>query len=249
MTWFKVDDGFADHPKTLRVSLAAIGLWTKAGAWSAKHLTNGEVPLAAVTALGGTKRLAGELVTAGLWLEIPSGYAFHEWLQHQPSRDQVLTKRSATRERVTALRDRQALAGAPVANGSGNAACNAVTNTTPVPSRPEPDLPSVDLGASQAPPKAKRRWRRFPPEFEPSDDHVALAASLGVSLADELPKLRDHEFADPKSDPAAVLRTWIRNAARFAPAARNGSRQRGPAPVSANAEFEEMLADQRKALS
>jgi hypothetical protein len=239
LTWFRVDDGFADHPKTLGVSLAAIGLWTKAGAWSAKHLTNGSVPMAAVLALGGTKKLAAELVAAGLWVDAANGYAFHEWLNHQPSRDQVMTRRASTRERVTALRDRQILAGHSVANSVGNEACNAVTNTAPVPSRPVPSqdhLPSVGVGAA-APPKPKpRRWRRFPADFEPTEAHRELAQSLGVDLAAELPKLLDHEFADPKTDPAAVLRTWIRNAARFAPRPGLNGQQRpvrgAMAPVS-----------------
>ncbi|STD70923.1 Uncharacterised protein [Corynebacterium ulcerans] len=34
MTWFKVDDGFYDHPKFLDVPNAAVGLWVKAGAWA-----------------------------------------------------------------------------------------------------------------------------------------------------------------------------------------------------------------------
>lgn len=246
MTWFRVDDGFADHPKVLSVSLGAIGLWVKAGAWCAKHLKDGAVPTTAVSALGGSKKLAAELVAAGLWHEAANGYVFHEWLQHQPSRQQVMAKRQATHDRVTAYRDRQALAG----NGVTTTATNGAGNSSPVPARPDPTrdhLPSVGVGAA-APPKPKsRRWRRFPPDFEPTDSHRELARSLGVDLAAELPKLLDHEFAEPKSDAAAVLRTWIRNAARWGvrAGASGAQRQRGPAPVSSNAEFEEMLAEQR----
>lgn len=43
MVWFKVDDGFYDHPKFLDVPNAAIGLWAKAGAWCVKHDTNGYI--------------------------------------------------------------------------------------------------------------------------------------------------------------------------------------------------------------
>jgi len=128
MTWFRLDDGFADHPKVLRCSLAAIGLWSKAGAWCAKHLTDGSVPSAAVSALGGSKRLADELVAADLWRREDGGYVFHEWLDHQPSRGQVIAKRVATRERVTAHRERS--------NAARNSVTNADCNTTPVPSRP-----------------------------------------------------------------------------------------------------------------
>ncbi len=133
MAWFRLDDGFADHPKVLRCSLAAIGLWTKAGAWSAKHLTDGEIPQAAVAALGGSPKLVRELVAAGLWSEHDDGYAFHEWADHQPSRDQVLAKRAATRARVTRCRAPKNAAG----NGVTDSVTNDSRNTTPVPSRPD----------------------------------------------------------------------------------------------------------------
>ena len=44
MTWFKVDDTFYGHPKTLKAGNAAVGLWVKAGAYAAQHLTEGVVP-------------------------------------------------------------------------------------------------------------------------------------------------------------------------------------------------------------
>ena len=44
--WFKGDDNFPTHPKTLSIPrnqrCAAIGLWTLAGMWSGKNLTDGD---------------------------------------------------------------------------------------------------------------------------------------------------------------------------------------------------------------
>lgn len=44
MTWFKLDDGFYDHPKVADLPNAAVGLWVKAAVWCSKHLTDGVVP-------------------------------------------------------------------------------------------------------------------------------------------------------------------------------------------------------------
>jgi hypothetical protein len=122
VTWFKVDDGFVDHPKVLELSLAAVGLWTKCGSWSAKHLTDGRVPDALLRQWAAPPELVAELVGAGMWVATEGGYAFHDWAKHQPSRKQVEEKRAATRERQSRWR---------------NGVTNAVSNTSPVPSRPD----------------------------------------------------------------------------------------------------------------
>lgn len=80
MTWFKVDDSLHSHPKQTAASLAAIGLWTVAGSWSANHLTDGFVPDHQIPSLSrGQVELAKELVSAGLWRRAKGGYQFHEW--------------------------------------------------------------------------------------------------------------------------------------------------------------------------
>lgn len=101
MTWFKVDDGFADHPKVDallegKYGEAALALWTLAGVWSAKHLQNGKVPAARVRKLG-IKRAelaAAELVRVGLWHPTDDGFVFHQWDEHQPTREKVLAERA-----------------------------------------------------------------------------------------------------------------------------------------------------------
>jgi hypothetical protein len=108
MSWFKVDDGFSDHPKVRSIPratrAAAIGLWTLAGSWSAKNLTDGHVPAYMLAELGCTRGQAAALVQAGLWLRAGDGYDFHEWDDHQPSREQVTERRAKTAERVARWR-------------------------------------------------------------------------------------------------------------------------------------------------
>lgn len=67
MSKFYVDSGFPDHPKTVAANLSAIGLWTLAGAWSAKHSTDGFVPKAMIRKFGAQSRDADRLVEVGFW--------------------------------------------------------------------------------------------------------------------------------------------------------------------------------------
>lgn len=99
MAWFKVDDNFEGSPKILGVSAAALGLWTLAGAWSARFLTDGEVPeswvrIKCAQYAGQLDAAADELVTAGMWERTANGYRFHDWHDYQPSSDEVAERRA-----------------------------------------------------------------------------------------------------------------------------------------------------------
>lgn len=108
--WFKVDDGFANSAAVMRIPrrnrCAAAGLWCTAGSWCAKELTDGFVPDHMVTELGGTKALAGWLVTAGLWARGEGGYWFIDWARDQPTAADVQAKRSEARERMRRARNK-----------------------------------------------------------------------------------------------------------------------------------------------
>lgn len=106
MPWFKVDDTLAFHMKTVKAGNAAMGLWVRAGSWSMQTLSDGFVPDEIVTQLG-TSPQARRLVDVGLWDRLPTGYAFHEWDQRQPSKAQVHADRQAGAERQRASRERR----------------------------------------------------------------------------------------------------------------------------------------------
>lgn len=91
MTWIRVDDHFADHPKVMALGaerLAGLGLWHVAASYCARYLTDGFVPAAHVQAHA-PKRLIRKLVNVGLFDEVDGGYRLHDWLKYNPSRDQV----------------------------------------------------------------------------------------------------------------------------------------------------------------
>lgn len=100
MVDFRVKDTFIDHPKTLGITLAAVGLWTTCGSWSARHRTDGIVPEAFVRTIPGWRRPAQELVERHLWATTEGGWVFVDWAQHQRTRAQIEAELAAGRERL-----------------------------------------------------------------------------------------------------------------------------------------------------
>ena len=98
MTWFKVDDTFAIHPKVVQAGNDAIGLWTRAGAWSSQQLTGGKVPAYMVPVLGGSESQVRSLVRVGLWEESEDGYQFHGWEEWQPDSEAERARRQSVSE-------------------------------------------------------------------------------------------------------------------------------------------------------
>jgi hypothetical protein len=96
--WFKVDDRLAMHPKVMQAGNAAMGLWVRAGSWSAQNLTDGHIPVALLASLGGKRAHADALVKAGLWEVEPNGWRFHEWTGYQPSASDVKLHKEAESE-------------------------------------------------------------------------------------------------------------------------------------------------------
>jgi len=99
MTWFRVDDNLAFHPKVIAAGNPAIGLWVRAGTWAAQQLTDGYIPADIARAIGPPAQ-ARALVDAGLWLPCEKGYEFHEWTERQPTRGEVEQRRKAGAERL-----------------------------------------------------------------------------------------------------------------------------------------------------
>lgn len=97
MPWFYVDDKLTMHPKIMVAGNEAMGLWVRAGSWSAAHLTDGLVPNQIVKALH-SERAADHLVKAGLWHCEPGGWSFHDWSSWQATRAEVDERRAHARE-------------------------------------------------------------------------------------------------------------------------------------------------------
>jgi hypothetical protein len=107
MPYFAVDDAFHAHPKAMalragRYEAEALALWAKAGSWCQAGLTDGHIPRYVVEGLLKRNALKGaaELVRVGLWHETESGWAFHQWSDHQFTAAEVKAKRAEAKERM-----------------------------------------------------------------------------------------------------------------------------------------------------
>lgn len=83
MDWFRVESTIYDHPKLVLLSGNAFRSLIHCWAFSARHETGGEIPQVSAKMLGLTKRVADELVDAGLLIRTDKGFSVHEWEEHQ----------------------------------------------------------------------------------------------------------------------------------------------------------------------
>ena len=112
MVWFNVDDGFSTSPKVLVIPRAdrmpAIGLWTIAGSWCAKHMTDGNFGAFMLDEWGASQGSVDMLVAAALWDVTPEGFVFHDWPSWQRTREQIEADREKERLRKSNYRNKKA---------------------------------------------------------------------------------------------------------------------------------------------
>lgn len=116
MTWFMIDDGIYDAPQCEELPLSAIGLWAMAGSYVGRQLRHGDydgaITMQRVRKLGGSPKLARQLVDAGLWRETEPGV--FEIVAANPD-GTMLCKYAATKE----LQEKRARAGRAGGKASG----------------------------------------------------------------------------------------------------------------------------------
>lgn len=178
MTWVKVDDHLADHPKVLglgKLAPLALALQIRALCYCSRYLTDGRVPAGAIPGLldgfdawgietasvPGMFAIGVEadeldwpamMVRAGLWERLRGGdYLIHDYLDYNPSRESVLLEREGNKRRQKNFRKR-------------NAHRNGVTNG-PVTGAPSPSpnpITETSSPAAEPPPvvhtDVETRW-------------------------------------------------------------------------------------------
>lgn len=121
MTWFRIDDDLAFHPKAIAAGNQAMGVWARAGTWCSQLLTDGRIPDAIALAIGGEMDLK-TLVDVRLWhapgeecevceeqgvMPVPPGHhQFHDWFARNPSRADKEAQRASDRVRQQRRRRR-----------------------------------------------------------------------------------------------------------------------------------------------
>lgn len=151
MSWGRLDDGFYDHPKVIRLRAkgqagrAAIGLWTLANAYCGRHVDDGTLTREACKALGGTTREARMLVESGLWTECDDGYRFHDWSKYRKDSKALESRRRSDRERQSRYRSRDS-------NVTESRDSNVVPPARVIPARPDPVISLSNESSSESGP-------------------------------------------------------------------------------------------------
>lgn len=158
MTWVKLDDSFSEHAKIMAISDGALRLHLSAFCFASRNLTDGAISFLASKSLRGlTTKRVNELVAANLWENMDGGWTIHDYLNYNPSREQVLKER-ANKKAAGMAGAKSRWDSKPIAGATASA-------NAPVPSRPVPDpspeklspkSPNGDSSES-VPPRAKRQ--------------------------------------------------------------------------------------------
>ena len=119
MTWIRIDDSFADHPKLIAAGPIAQLIQIRALCYASRHLTDGFIPPGAIPSLiAGMEHIGiddyGGLFThgckvpeldipalmtgSGLWEKCAGGYQIHDFLDYNPSKLDVLSRREFQRD-------------------------------------------------------------------------------------------------------------------------------------------------------
>ena len=104
MSWIRLDDGFAQHPKLIAVGPEGLALQVRAFCYAGRYLTDGLIPFDVIEGITyGLRHPDGSswsevMVTAGLWERRKTGFYIHDYLTYNPSRKQVLEGRQKRSE-------------------------------------------------------------------------------------------------------------------------------------------------------
>jgi len=151
VSWIKIDDQFADHPKVIAAGPLAAWLYVCGLTYCGRYLTDGWIPDGQVRKLADIDDAAAQvqrLVDVGLWERVDDGYIVHDYLEYNPTGEKVRAERAANARRQAEWRERnrqdngqfgddvtdaESERNAPC-NGERNAVTNAAVTTAPSPS-------------------------------------------------------------------------------------------------------------------
>jgi hypothetical protein len=98
MSWARIDDQLAFHRKVVSAGNASVGAWIRMLTWCAAHLSDGRVP-ESIARIIATQDEIDRSVRAGLLEQSGNDYVIHDYLQWNPSAEEVRQQRELDRER------------------------------------------------------------------------------------------------------------------------------------------------------
>lgn len=111
MPWGRFDDGYASNRKVRKLSDQAFRLDVAGILWCAKYSTDGfiqedDLPLLC-SEIRSPNGKADELVTKGRWERVEGGWLIHDYLDYNPSAEQIQEERQLKTARQQRWRNRQ----------------------------------------------------------------------------------------------------------------------------------------------
>ena len=112
MTWVRLDDSFAQHPKVMEAGPLAMAMQVAALCYCNRHLTDGFIPRSVAPTLLNLeempyrwKAVVDVLIGVGLWEQTKEGFLVHDYTKYQWTRAQVEAEKVANAERQQRWRD------------------------------------------------------------------------------------------------------------------------------------------------
>ncbi|MCK9356986.1 MAG: hypothetical protein M0R22_07590 [Dehalococcoidia bacterium] len=192
MSWVKLDDQFFMHPKVLAAGRDARDLYLAGLTYTAGQLTDGYLPgealplIAAMAGVADAQGLAERLLDVYLWEKAPSGYVIHDYLDYNPTGDDV----RATREARAEAGRRGGLsksAGKTLANPVAKDEQKSAPSPSPSPSPSPIPVPVEELSGSpgREPEPVPAPNRRS----DPRSKHPAIIAARAATGAKHYPPI------------------------------------------------------------
>jgi hypothetical protein len=222
--WFKLDDGFATHPKLIMAGPLALALQVRAICYASQHSTDGLILLEIVPHL--TVGLPEQdwpalMLKHTLWDLDDRGYRVHDFLDWNVSkaeREQWQNTLSQAGKKGAKRRWGKGRKADSLPHSQGNSPPNgqAIASLST-------SISTLNHPNSSGPKSKKRSTKRSILETDsPKEKHFELGRSLGVEVGPEWGKFKNYCLAHDAqyADFDAAFRNWIANA----PSMKGGSR-------------------------
>jgi len=249
MAWFRLDASFPEHPKVMGLGLRAEGLFVRGLAYASRVATDGHIPIQFIRSMPDpdVEAVAAALVGAGLWEAAPGGFLIHDYLDYQPSREEVKQRDDYFRDigqkggkRSGEVRREAASKRTVEAYGSTDGLKRTVEAQTEkrlnhihtyIPTNTlDTDVSRGTTSQAKSKTKVQKRATGVPDDLAITDAMRTYAAKKSISgdaVERETERFLDHHRAKGTTmlDWVAGWRTWISRSLDYAPRPTNG---RGP---------------------
>jgi hypothetical protein len=105
VSWARIDDKLTFNPKVLRAGNEAMGAWLRMLAYASCHMTDGFVDVSMAQNIAEKRSVLERLCAVGLLREVEGGYAIHDYLKFNHSKEQIEAKKEENAERQRRYRE------------------------------------------------------------------------------------------------------------------------------------------------